>query len=59
MRRSFAALVLLSGIAIGIAVHADAPPDQYAIFQAQSPTIKNTHAKLEWERFLSDAQAHL
>ena len=55
MKRTIAVLALAgSMIALALAVHADAPPDQYAIFQAQTPTITDSYAKLEWERFPED-----
>ena len=43
-----------ASIGIALVARGDAPPDQYAIFQAQTPTITDTHAKLEWERFPED-----
>jgi hypothetical protein len=50
-RLVLASCAVLASVALAIAVQADAPPDQYAIFQAQTPTIKDMHALLEWERF--------
>jgi hypothetical protein len=51
MRRLFLGSCALAGIALAIVARGDAPPEQYAIFQAQTPTIKDTKALLEWERF--------
>ena len=49
--RALALAVAAASIGLALVARGDAPPDQYAIFQAQTPTITDTHAKLEWERF--------
>lgn len=45
------AVVLAGAALVVVAVRADAPSDQYGFFQAMTPSIKDTKARLEWERF--------
>lgn len=52
--RLLALCAIVPCVGLAVVAHGDAPPDQYGIFQAQTPTIRDTHALLEWERFPED-----
>ncbi len=51
----FAALgAVVCSIGLALVARGDAPPEQYSIFQSQTPTIRDTKSLLEWERFPED-----
>lgn len=51
MRRALATLACGGVLAAVVLASADAPKDQYDVFDSQNATIHDQYTRLEWERF--------
>lgn len=51
MRRALATLACGGVLAAVVLASADAPKDQYDVFDSQNATIRDQYTRLEWERF--------